>query len=383
MSYSPFRHPLYQMWRDTLKKALIVSLILHLAMMLAGYDLGQWFESTYLPQLKKLEAERQRQNVALQIQQKERYVPFAVAANESNRADPNARFKSDKNQLVAKESMARPEGAMGLGLRNQMAGAPQPSLKSKQEEIAASLMKLRAAKGLKNGEQVESSLEKPKTESKNKGEKTAKEKLEKTALKNLYLSEEEIDTADLEAPVRRGEEAGDSNGKAEKSQAGSGRDQRAASSRDAMIMNRLRYTAPDRSNENAFYLPNSNVAMGNITLLNTFYSESASFDRRVYEALLPLWNQEIYGLPPGLTGNLTPANYVSSLEIILDRLGLIKTVEVVGPSGVKMLDMAAYKAIMKMQAFPNPPDLFKTGPDEFTLRFQFNLTIAKGSGGRR
>ncbi len=114
------------------------------------------------------------------------------------------------------------------------------------------------------------------------------------------------------------------------------------------------------------------IAEGDGTLLNTHEWKYASFLNRVKRAVVGPWNPEapLQAHDPGLR-RYGHGTWFTQLAVTLDDKGGLKAVAVARSCGLDFLDEAAVDAFRKAQPFPNPPLGLVDGRGEIRFRFGF------------
>lgn len=127
------------------------------------------------------------------------------------------------------------------------------------------------------------------------------------------------------------------------------------------------------------------VAVGELTLLNTREYRYFSFYRRMKDALRSIWRKEVDQRNAALlaSGTLVMSDeLVTTLRVELGEDGILKSANVVYSSGVDTFDEAALYAFRSVGRFPNPPAGMR-GPDGVVrLRWEFVIYRSQRSGFR-
>lgn len=101
------------------------------------------------------------------------------------------------------------------------------------------------------------------------------------------------------------------------------------------------------------------VALGDMTNLNTTEFKYYGFYRRIRQKLEQYWGNSIQEKAKKLykVGRRIPAseNMITAITVVLDNRGSIIDIKVDGTSGVRELDQAAIESFNKAGPFPNPP----------------------------
>lgn len=134
-----------------------------------------------------------------------------------------------------------------------------------------------------------------------------------------------------------------------------------------------------RSNSTSQYqhqLPND-IAMGDVTNLNTDAHIYASFYNRIAEAFYIRWVQNLEKtwnrLSLDTKQKLSGLVWRTELEIILNARGEVQKVLTMKPSGFPLFDQDAVRAFYEAQFFPNPPKA-KVEADG-TIRLKYRISV--------
>ncbi len=114
---------------------------------------------------------------------------------------------------------------------------------------------------------------------------------------------------------------------------------------------------------------------GGENLLNTVESQYYSFYARLYEAIGPVWQSRINDIS-FQNRNLAPGDYVTAVEVVLDRAGNLIAVNHLRDSGVPEFDQAVDSAWRRIGRFPNPPRAL-LGKDGF-VRTGWSFAVQTG-----
>jgi protein TonB len=124
------------------------------------------------------------------------------------------------------------------------------------------------------------------------------------------------------------------------------------------------------------------VAVGANTLLNAKQFAFYGFYERIRQRLSDEWslqlNQELD--PFFRAGQTLNGDRRTKVEIELDRDGQLKSVRVVGSSGIAALDRAATRAFQLAAPFPNPPVGMLDKDSKVHIRWDFVVVADAGSG---
>lgn len=101
------------------------------------------------------------------------------------------------------------------------------------------------------------------------------------------------------------------------------------------------------------------VALGDLTQLNTVEFKYYGFYHRIRQKLEQFWGRSIQEKAEELFegGRRIPANeeHVTSLQVVISKEGKILDIKVQGSSGVREFDDAAVESFNQAGPFPNPP----------------------------
>lgn len=126
-------------------------------------------------------------------------------------------------------------------------------------------------------------------------------------------------------------------------------------------------------------LSDRNLQEGDSNLLNTVESVYYSYYSRLYQAVAPIWNSRIREAAATAQG-LPAGEYVSRAEVVFDREGNLREVNVVQSSGVPAFDQAIEHAWRRIQRFPNPPRDLLNGRGEVRTGWTFTVSLDPNSG---
>lgn len=95
------------------------------------------------------------------------------------------------------------------------------------------------------------------------------------------------------------------------------------------------------------------VPEGSENILNAKESIYYSFFSRVYDAMYPVWAS--LAREGAIIAHPRPGDYITDIDVVLDREGNLIQLNVLSSSGVQELDHAAEETWRKVARFPNPP----------------------------
>lgn len=95
------------------------------------------------------------------------------------------------------------------------------------------------------------------------------------------------------------------------------------------------------------------LPVGSENLLNTQQSIYYSFYSRLYEAIGPVWQSRIREVP--YTRRVPQGEYVTQVEVIMDRSGNLVDIRYLKSSGIAEFDAAVETSWRRIGKFPNPP----------------------------
>lgn len=126
-------------------------------------------------------------------------------------------------------------------------------------------------------------------------------------------------------------------------------------------------------------LDDQNLPEGSENLLNAQESVYYSFYARAYEAVGPIWSG--YAEQAIRSQRIRPGDYVTQVELVLDREGNLLRVERLHSSGVASLDQAVDAAWRKVARLPNPPSPLLDQNGEVHTAWTFTVRLGRGEGG--
>ena len=128
-----------------------------------------------------------------------------------------------------------------------------------------------------------------------------------------------------------------------------------------------------QSSTNGEFLPE--VADGPITALNSERFVYYSFFARIEERIRPLWERNVHDaeerLPANIQKQVLNHDWITSLEIIIDKQGNYEATYVRQTSGVDEIDRAAIQAFKEVSYFPNPPQGMFESDGRIHLKYAF------------
>ena len=126
------------------------------------------------------------------------------------------------------------------------------------------------------------------------------------------------------------------------------------------------------------YVTEKTVPEGSETLLNAERSIFYSFYARVNESLEPVWQSRAREVMRNNT--LTPGEYVTVVDVVLDRQGEISAINHLQNSGVPLLDSIVDSSWRLLGRFPNPPAAHFDEKGELHLLYSFSVHMGSQTG---
>ncbi len=149
--------------------------------------------------------------------------------------------------------------------------------------------------------------------------------------------------------------------------------------------NRAPASAPSTAGEGLSatddYLPD--VAIGVNTLLNAKEYKFYSFYARVRQQLTEVWQLKLRHEFQRISnkGQNIVGDHLTQVQVKLNANGSLKTVKIIGSSGVREFDLAAAEAFHQAAPFPNPPQGMISKDDNLvSLRWDFIVVASEDSG---
>ncbi len=119
------------------------------------------------------------------------------------------------------------------------------------------------------------------------------------------------------------------------------------------------------------------LATGAENVLNTRSSQFYSFYARIHQAIGPLWESQAREVTRNTP--LTPADYITQVEVQLDRDGRLVQVHVHRSAGVEAFDRAVIQSWKKVARFPNPPVALVDADGKLRMGWTFTFRLQKGA----
>lgn len=121
----------------------------------------------------------------------------------------------------------------------------------------------------------------------------------------------------------------------------------------------------------------TDVKVGSFTALNTDRYLYYTFYARVEELVRFRWETRVYdainGFDRATLMNAGNRNWVTHVEFLLDRTGVLKSAIIMKESGISRFDAAAVSAFKDARMFPNPPQEMVQEDGFIHLKFTFNV----------
>jgi len=112
---------------------------------------------------------------------------------------------------------------------------------------------------------------------------------------------------------------------------------------------------------------------GSENMLNTKQSIYYSFYSRLYEAIGPIWQSRAREVP--YRRQLSPGDYVTIVDIVLDRDGNLVETRYLQSAGVADFDDAVESSWRKIGRFPNPPRGLLNAEGKLHIVWSFTFQI--------
>lgn len=121
----------------------------------------------------------------------------------------------------------------------------------------------------------------------------------------------------------------------------------------------------------------TDVKVGSFTALNTDRYLYYTFYARIEELVRYRWESRVMdtinGFDRATMMNAGNRNWVTHVEFLLDRTGLLKSAVILKESGIQRFDLAAVNAFKEARIFPNPPQEMVKDDGMIHIRFTFNV----------
>jgi TonB family protein len=121
----------------------------------------------------------------------------------------------------------------------------------------------------------------------------------------------------------------------------------------------------------------TDVKVGSFTALNTDRYLYYTFYARIEELVRYRWESRVMdtinGFDRGTMMSAGNRNWITHVEFLLDRTGLLKSAVILKESGIQRFDLAAVNAFKEARIFPNPPQEMVKDDGMIHLRFTFNV----------
>jgi len=128
------------------------------------------------------------------------------------------------------------------------------------------------------------------------------------------------------------------------------------------------------------YLPD--IAVGVNTLLNTKEYKFYGFFERIRARLTDVWHLKLRNEfeKVARSGQNISGDHVTKIQVRLDPNGMLKSLDIVGASGVSEFDRAAREAFQSAAPFPNPPLGMIESDQSVSIRWDFVVVASEDSG---
>ena len=124
------------------------------------------------------------------------------------------------------------------------------------------------------------------------------------------------------------------------------------------------------------YIQDKNLPDGSENMLNTEQSVYYSFYARLYEAIGPVWQSQIREVPYRRT--VQQGDYQTQVDAIFDGEGNLLSVEQSQSSGIAEFDAAVQNAWRRLGRFPNPPKALLNAQGEVHTGWTFTVQVGAG-----
>ncbi len=128
------------------------------------------------------------------------------------------------------------------------------------------------------------------------------------------------------------------------------------------------------------YLPD--IAVGVNTLLNTKEYKFYGFFERIRERLTNVWQAKLREEFDRVSqhGMALAGDHITKVQVKLDPKGALKSLSIVGASGISGFDQAATEAFRSAAPFPNPPTQMIESDESVSIRWDFVVVASEDSG---
>jgi len=120
-------------------------------------------------------------------------------------------------------------------------------------------------------------------------------------------------------------------------------------------------------------LPDENLPEGNMNLLNAQESVYYSFYARIYETIGPIWQSKARA--QAMQRSIAPGEYLTVVEIVLDRQGHLQAINFQQRSGVTGLDYAVEESWRQVKQFQNPPSGLLSSDGLVRMNWSFSFQV--------
>lgn len=119
------------------------------------------------------------------------------------------------------------------------------------------------------------------------------------------------------------------------------------------------------------------LPQGSQNLLNSQESVYYSFYSRLYRTIGPIWEKKLRGV--GLGHRLLPGEYVTSVDVVLDQSGYILAVNQIQSSGIPEFDRVVHQSWRNGLRFQNPPKGLLNSENQVHTGWSFTVQVHDGA----
>ena len=111
-------------------------------------------------------------------------------------------------------------------------------------------------------------------------------------------------------------------------------------------------------------------------IMNSRKYKHYSFFKRIFEKLYPVWTSELSSRSDQW-GKYSEGAYLNRIRFRMNATGYITQMNMLLSSRAKAIDEASLYALRRSQPFPNPPQDFAVGKDEYEFVYEFLFELNK------
>jgi outer membrane biosynthesis protein TonB len=123
-------------------------------------------------------------------------------------------------------------------------------------------------------------------------------------------------------------------------------------------------------------IPDKELPVGSENILNAQESVYYSFFARLYDAIGPLWQSRIRGVP--YHRRVNSGEYSTVVDVVLDQSGNLVEVRRIQSSGIEEFDLAVDESWKKIGNFPNPPRGLLDQEGKVHTGWTFTVQVGEG-----